>query len=154
MNIAPLSIVAAGRATDIVRHGLQAVAHGSQNFLQSLQASSELHGLSPSSDVTRSAKPDSTNESIEPSLQPLRDHLHALGYGSDSKLDLITRSDGQIDVDAEPGLRQTVERWLSENKEWADQWRASVRGYLQSRLLADARGATVDNSPLRWNVKL
>lgn len=122
MNLSPVPLWAIVPATKIAARGAAQLVESSRDFASFMAGHSETAdksaGVSSQSDVTLSG--------FDKLLESLREFLRAQGYDSNDRLDLVSGSDGIIRVDADPGLKETVEAWITQNPEWRRQWQAET----------------------------
>ncbi len=126
MNLSPVPLWAIVPATKLAARGAAQLVESSRDFASFMAGHSETAdkagGVSSQSDDTLSG--------FDKLLEPLREFLRAQGYDSSDRLDLVSGGDGIVRVEADPGLKETVEAWITQNPEWRRHWQTETNQHI------------------------
>jgi len=130
-------VVAAIPAIRLASKSLQVALTAGFNFASHLGETSDSRPLIDPSPPESNSRTDPLDRLVS----RLQQYLKSIDVPEHSGIELRTDSRGGIAIEGEPGLKQAVEQWLTENREWAEAWRAAARSYL-------AESPTLGLSPL------
>jgi hypothetical protein len=122
LNLSPVPIWAIAPAAKLAARGAAQLVESGRDFASFMAGRSETTGKFEGD----AGQSDNTFSGFDRLLEPLREFLRAQGYESNDRLDLVSSGDGTIRVDADPGLKETVEAWITQNPEWRREWQSET----------------------------
>jgi hypothetical protein len=122
LSLSPVPFFAIAPAAKLAVRGAAQLVESGRDFASYLAHKSE----TPIAAKDSSAVSDLLPSRIDQLLQPLKQFLREQGYDSAEEITLVADGTGQIRVDADPGIKEAVEGWLSQNPEWSHAWQSET----------------------------